>query len=85
MPAFTFEALDAQGQTRKGTLEADNARAARSQLRSQALVPLQVEPVAAQGQGRTGASGWFTRPVFNSTSLAVWTRQLSAWSAPACP
>ncbi len=33
MPAFTFEALDAQGQTRKGILEADNARAARSQLR----------------------------------------------------
>ena len=55
MPAFTFEALDAQGQTRKGTLEADNARAARSQLRNQALVPLQVEPVAA-GQGQRGAS-----------------------------
>ena len=78
MPAFTFEALDAQGQTRKGTLEADNARAARSQLRHQALVPLQVEPVAA-GRGKAGAAaaGWFTRPVFNSTALAVWTRQLS--------
>ncbi|RGE42694.1 type II secretion system protein GspF [Comamonas testosteroni] len=78
MPAFTFEALDAQGQTRKGTLEADNARAARSQLRNQALVPLQVEPVAAgQSQGGGSASSWFTRPVFNSTALAVWTRQLS--------
>lgn len=78
MPAFTFEALDAQGQTRKGTLEADNARAARSQLRSQALVPLQVQAVTA-GQSREGgsASRWLTRPVFNSTSLAVWTRQLS--------
>lgn len=86
MPAFTFEALDAQGQTRKGTLEADNARAARSQLRSQALVPLQVEPVAAgKGQGRTGASGWFTRPVFNSTSLAVWTRQLSGLVSSGLP
>ena len=86
MPAFTFEALDAQGQTRKGTLEADNARAARSQLRSQALVPLQVEPVAAgKGQDRTGASGWFTRPVFNSTSLAVWTRQLSGLVSSGLP
>ena len=86
MPAFTFEALDAQGQTRKGTLEADNARAARSQLRSQALVPLQVEPVAAgQGRGRTGASGWLTRPVFNSTSLAVWTRQLSGLVSSGLP
>lgn len=86
MPAFTFEALDAQGQTRKGTLEADNARAARSQLRSQALVPLQVEPVAAgQGRGRTGTSGWLTRPVFNSTSLAVWTRQLSGLVSSGLP
>ena len=86
MPAFTFEALDAQGQTRKGTLEADNARAARSQLRSQALVPLQVEPVAA-GQGRGGAasSSLFTRPVFNSTALAVWTRQLSGLVSSGLP
>ena len=39
MPAFSYEVLDAQGQTRKGTLEADNARAARSQLRSQRALP----------------------------------------------
>ena len=86
MPAFTFEALDAQGQTRKGTLEADNARAARSQLRSQALVPLQVEPVAS-GQNRGGAasSSLFTRPVFNSTALAVWTRQLSGLVSSGLP
>ena len=86
MPAFTFEALDAQGQTRKGTLEADNARAARSQLRSQALVPLQVEPVAAgQGKGAAAGSSWFTRPVFNSTALAVWTRQLSGLVSSGLP
>lgn len=86
MPAFTFEALDAQGQTRKGTLEADNARAARSQLRSQALVPLQVQAVTA-GQSREGgsASRWLTRPVFNSTSLAVWTRQLSGLVSSGLP
>ena len=86
MPAFTFEALDSQGQTRKGTLEADNARAARSQLRSQALVPLQVEPVAAgQGKGTAAGSSWFTRPVFNSTALAVWTRQLSGLVSSGLP
>ena len=86
MPAFTFEALDAQGQTRKGTLEADNARAARSQLRSQALVPLQVQAVTA-GQSSEGgsASRWLTRPVFNSTSLAVWTRQLSGLVSSGLP
>ena len=86
MPAFTFEALDAQGQTRKGILEADNARAARSQLRTQALVPLQVEPVAAgQNKGSASVSSWLTRPVFNSTSLAVWTRQIAGLVSSGLP
>ena len=40
MPAFSFDALDAQGQPRKGTIEADTARAARSLLRAQALTHL---------------------------------------------
>ncbi|MGB4925189.1 MAG: type II secretion system protein GspF, partial [Giesbergeria sp.] len=53
MPAFVFEALDAQGQTRTGMLEADNAKAARSQLRAQALVPLAVSP-AAQSEAADG-------------------------------
>ena len=46
MPAFSYEVLDAQGQTRKGMIEADSAKAARNQLRAQAMVPLAVEPVA---------------------------------------
>ncbi|MDF1481065.1 type II secretion system inner membrane protein GspF [Extensimonas sp. H3M7-6] len=82
MPAFTFEALDAQGQTRKGLLEADSAKAARSLLRAQALVPLQVDPVAAGAGAEGGAAPglWqrlFTRPVLGATGLAVWTRQLA--------
>ncbi len=80
MPAFSFEALDAEGQTRKGLMEADTAKAARSQLRAQGLVPLAVEPVRA-GSSAEGVSGLgtrlFTRPVFNSAALAVWTRQLA--------
>ena len=87
MPAFSFEALDAQGQSRKGTIEADTARAARSLLRAQALVPLAVEPVAVTPAG--GASAWgqrlFTRPVFNATGLAVWTRQLAGLVASGLP
>ncbi|MFT3813871.1 MAG: type II secretion system inner membrane protein GspF [Acidovorax sp.] len=88
MPAFSFEALDAQGQPRKGTIEADTARAARSLLRAQALVPLAVEPVGA-GQGTGAPLTWsqrlFTRPVFNSTGLAVWTRQLAGLVASGLP
>ena len=49
MPAFSFEALDAQGATRKGVIDADTARAARALLRGQALVPLAVQPVGNSG------------------------------------
>ncbi len=80
MPAYSFEALDAQGATRRGVLEADTARAVRSQLRAQALVPLQVQPVAGGARGDAGAgwaARWTVRPVFTSTALAIWTRQLA--------
>ncbi len=75
MPAYSFEALDPQGQTRRGVLEADTARTARSQLRAQDLVPLKVEPVQRTSSGLNTVI-WESK-VFNSTALAVWTRQLS--------
>ncbi|MGZ5182553.1 MAG: type II secretion system inner membrane protein GspF [Ramlibacter sp.] len=77
MPAYSFEALDAQGQTRRGLLEADTAKSARGQLRAQALIPLEVKPVeAGGGAGTTTFSRWGRR-VFNDTRLTVWTRQLA--------
>jgi general secretion pathway protein F len=76
VPAYKFEALDAAGKAQTGLLEADNARAARSQLRAQALVPLQVTAVGAAAND--GSLKRFTsRRVFSRTSLAVWTRQLA--------
>jgi general secretion pathway protein F len=75
MPAYSFEALDTQGQTRRGVLEADSARAARSQLRAQDLVPLKVEPVQRNSSGLNTVI-WESK-VFSATALAVWTRQLS--------
>ena len=80
MPAYSFTALDDQGQPRKGTLEADSAKSARSQLRAQALIPLSVQLLTgrtpgAQDDGQS-SSRWRAR-VFNSTALAIWTRQLA--------
>jgi len=82
MPAYSFEAVDQQGQARKGVLEADTARSARSQLRTQGLIPLAVEPVNAGLGASTDAvgirtAGWFTAKVFNGPRLAIWTRQLA--------
>ncbi|MFO1280109.1 MAG: type II secretion system inner membrane protein GspF [Burkholderiaceae bacterium] len=79
MPAYTFEALDAQGQTRKGVMEAETVKAARSQLRTQALVPLKVEPVVTGASDGVGGSkpGFFAPRVFTATKLAIWTRQIA--------
>lgn len=88
MPAFRFEALDEQGLTRKGVVEADSAKSARNQLRSQALVPLVVELAGDPPQaGSTGALGHslFTRPVFSATALAIWTRQLAGLVSSGLP
>jgi general secretion pathway protein F len=80
MPAYTFEALDAQGATQKGLIDADTARAARTQLRARGLVPLQVEPAAASAAGASGQGLrrelWASK-AFNATGLMVWTRQLA--------
>ncbi len=75
MPAYKFEALDATGKASSGLLEADNAKAARAQLRAQSLVPLDVKQVEASGTSGGGLS--LKRRVFNNTGLTVWTRQLA--------
>ena len=83
MPAYTYEALDAAGKPRNGVLEAENAKAARAQLRGQGLVPLGVSALAASVQ-QAGASRW-ARRVFSRTGLAVWTRQLAGLVSAGLP
>ena len=75
MPAYSFEALDPQGQTRRGVLEADTARHARSQLRAQDWVPLKID---LQQAAKTGLQTviWESK-VFGNDALAVWTRHLA--------
>lgn len=90
MPAYSFEAINPQGQTRKGVIEADTVKSARNQLRAQSLVPLAVEPVGAGGATQSGSEGgWrdrlMTRPVFNTTGLAIWTRQIAGLVAAGLP
>ena len=77
MPAYRFEALTASGKPTTGLLEADNAKAARAQLRAQSLVPLQVTQVAAASAAGGSAASPFSRRVFSTTALTVWTRQLA--------
>jgi len=89
MPVYSFEALTPEGQTRKGVIEADSAKAARGQLRAQAMVPLKVESVgldAAQASGQPGSGGrGFRRRVFSANGLGIWTRQLAGLVSSGLP
>ncbi|ACB35687.1 general secretion pathway protein F [Leptothrix cholodnii SP-6] len=76
MPAYKFEALDADGKTQTGLLDGDNAKAVRSMLRARALVPLDVQAVASEHTSTSGTR-LLSRRVFTSTTLAIWTRQLA--------
>ena len=75
MPAYKYEALDANGRTQTGLLEADNPRTARAQLREKGLTPMGLETVSQETVKSGGMS--FKRRAFGSTGLAVWTRQLA--------
>ena len=80
MPAYSFEAMQHDGKVRRGVIEADTAKAARSLLRSQALVPLDVNPVSAAAPGSARSvlqTPLFGGRVFNATRLAIWTRQIA--------
>ncbi len=83
MPAYRFEALQADGQMRQGTLEADSAKTARQQLRTQGLVPLQVHAIASGQDAAPPDQPWWQRDIgarrraFSDSQRAVWTRQLA--------
>jgi general secretion pathway protein F len=78
VPAFRYEAVDAVGATRKGVVNADSARSARSDLRAQQLVPIAVDAIVGQvdetGKTRSRAFG----DKLSTNELALFTRQLAS-------
>jgi general secretion pathway protein F len=83
MPAFKYEALDANGKSSTGIVEAESVKAARTHLRGLALVPLGLTPVAVvEGADKRSL---FARKAFSSSGLAVWTRQLAGLVAAGLP
>ncbi len=82
MPSFRFEASDAVGNLEHGLLDADTARGARAQLRARGLLPLSVEPLAAQSA--TGRRPLFA-PRLSDAELAWATRQLASLLSASLP
>lgn len=77
MPAFRFEAIDATGKSQRGVVEADSARAARAQLRTQGLTPLLVEAAGSRERGQRGQRLVWGRKL-SQREQALFTRQLAS-------
>ncbi|MBP4043536.1 type II secretion system inner membrane protein GspF [Chromobacterium violaceum] len=74
MAAFKYTAYDAAGKEQSGLLEADSARAARTQLRERGLLPVTVDGVSA----KTGGAGSnVLRRGLPRAELVMITEQLS--------
>jgi general secretion pathway protein F len=72
MEAFQYQALDANGRTVSGVLQADTARQARAQLRAQGLLPSKIGHVHARERARqVWARG------ISSAELSLMTRQMA--------
>jgi general secretion pathway protein F len=82
VPAYKYEALAESGRQTTGLIEADNPRVARAMVRGQGLTPLSIEVVQQHG---TQEGSRFTRRVFSSTALSVWTRQLAGLVGSSLP
>ena len=78
MPAFSYESVDALGATQKGVVNAESARAARTELRAQGLVTIRINAIAPQFD----AVGLSKRRSFgdhmSTIELALFTRQLAS-------
>ena len=72
MPSFRYEALDGDGRSRYGSIEALTPRAARDALRAQGLAPVDVE--AAR---ETAATSQRWHPGLRADDVSLVTRQLA--------
>ena len=75
MPAFEYAAIDAQGRTRNGMLDAGSVGDARDQLQGRALIAIRLEPAAPSVR----TQGLLDR--FGSRDLVLFTRQLATLAA----
>lgn len=86
MAAFDYIAIDPTGREKKGVLEADTARLARTQLRSQNLTPLEVSESSAKAKLSSSNSGKTTfRGSITTSELSLITRQIATLTGSGTP
>lgn len=86
MPAFEYIAINSEGRQKKGILEGDSAKSIRQKLRSQGLIPIDLQ--AIEKHDDKSAVHRFRPDVgkkMNITELALFTRQLATLLKSATP
>lgn len=83
MAAFEYQALDPSGRSKKGVIEADSARHARSLLRDQSLVPTKVSITSSQ-VAKSSRSFTFQRHL-GHLDRVLFTRQLATLVGSSLP
>jgi general secretion pathway protein F len=84
MAAFAYKAMDANGKSKIGVLEGDNARQIRQQIREQGFIPLEVEQVAEQEKKNQASFSLFKAKI-SASELALLTRQMATLIESALP
>lgn len=84
MAAFAYKAMDANGKSKSGVLEGDNARQIRQQIREQGLIPLELEQVAEQEKKNQASFSLFKAKI-SASELALLTRQMATLIESALP
>lgn len=84
MAAFAYKAMDANGKSKNGVLEGDNARQIRQQIREQGFIPLEVEQVAEQEKKNQASFSLFKAKI-SASELALLTRQMATLIESALP
>ena len=77
MAAFRYEALDSDGRTTRGVIEADGLRQARARMREQGLMVIKVESVTQETLHTGSGQRWRMRRGISSAQLSMLTRQLA--------
>lgn len=86
MAAFEYKALDANGNSLKGVLEAETDRSARQQLRDQSLIPIDVKAISQTSLRKSGKPSWMLGMVrISLTDLSVLLRQLATMTNAGLP
>lgn len=78
MPVYEYTAIGGGGKQQKGSIDAENLRAARQKLRAQNLFPTDMKESSVSGKAKSqDVSKYFQSDRVNTKDLSVMTRQLA--------